>query len=385
MATVAIGGAGLLIGCADSVGGTTWRWPGYVVWFVDAPARNHAPVYDDQRAYFQVLGRRVLAIDKKTGRVLWRADVPGHSDGFRGGAMAVAGDLVVSADGDLVALDRLTGATRWTFTPPGGDAFGVSNLAYDGANLYSASGFGHLYAIDAASGAARWQVRFPCDSGRIAGFGVALGAERVHATFRGVDGARCGGLATYGTRDGVLVWQRPFLPVRSGGGYGSVEAPIAVDDVVVTTALSGIVFGFLGSSGDTLWTLPPVHPGPDEPSGSYDDVRYLARAGQAVVSLSSTGLMLAVDPQTGGERWRAQVPQRQFATGPAGTQQDVLLSLTDGTLLRHDAGSGVELWARGGRDPFETGPTMSFWGRPAVDRDVIYVSSSSGPFALRRP
>jgi len=76
----------------------------------------------DQTAYFGgQLGTNkgeVVAIDAKTGKVVWDTKVPGDP---LGGA-AVVNDLVLTAlvDGTVVALDRGTGAIVWKYAAGGG-------------------------------------------------------------------------------------------------------------------------------------------------------------------------------------------------------------------------------------------------------------------------
>ena len=61
---------------------------------------------------------QVVAIDARTGAIVWDVVVPGDPTG----GATVVNDLVLTAtlQGKILALDRATGATVWTFDAPGG-------------------------------------------------------------------------------------------------------------------------------------------------------------------------------------------------------------------------------------------------------------------------
>jgi glucose dehydrogenase len=85
---------------------------------VNAPAT----LSPDETAYFATeMGQQdgqVVALDARTGDVVWDTKVPGDPLG----AATVVDDLVLTAllDGTLVALDRATGAIVWQTAAPGG-------------------------------------------------------------------------------------------------------------------------------------------------------------------------------------------------------------------------------------------------------------------------
>ena len=77
-------------------------------------------------------------------------------------------------EGELVALDAATGATRWTHKLPGA-AFGATTAVND---LVFVTAFtGQLYAFDASTGAIAWETQLPAGTNT----GVSVSGDTVIA------------------------------------------------------------------------------------------------------------------------------------------------------------------------------------------------------------
>ncbi|WP_305045895.1 outer membrane protein assembly factor BamB family protein [Geoalkalibacter sp.] len=89
------------------------RWQRTFDDVLDAPLAS-----DGERVFGQTWGREVFALAVKDGRPLWRFTYPeSPADDHRQGGLVVAGDLVLvpAWNGTLHALERISGAQRWSF------------------------------------------------------------------------------------------------------------------------------------------------------------------------------------------------------------------------------------------------------------------------------
>jgi outer membrane protein assembly factor BamB len=95
----------------------------------------------------------VMAVDRATGAVKWKRDVAGGVVS----SIAVAGPLAIftATDGKVRAWDIMTGADRWTFDG-GGPYFAAPAIA--GGSVYVASLSGQVHALQLANGQSQWQL-----------------------------------------------------------------------------------------------------------------------------------------------------------------------------------------------------------------------------------
>ncbi len=114
------------------------------------------PTLAGGQLFIQTWSREVYALDASTGVVRWRFDYsPSPADDHRQAALLVVDDLVLvpAWNGTLFALDAISGERRWSFS--GGQPL-RAQPAYDGHNLYLASGDGTLSALT-LEGSLLWQ------------------------------------------------------------------------------------------------------------------------------------------------------------------------------------------------------------------------------------
>jgi outer membrane protein assembly factor BamB len=133
---------------------------GQVDWLAQSPNKAHMyapPAISDDGVLFEgAYDHKVYAFSVNGGLVnTWNS--PTGNDKIIGGAL-VNGDLVYVGMGDkgVKALDRKTGAERWSYT---GTKYGVwsTPIIVDGT-LYFASLDHNVYALDAKTGAYQWQI-----------------------------------------------------------------------------------------------------------------------------------------------------------------------------------------------------------------------------------
>jgi outer membrane protein assembly factor BamB len=150
-----------------------------------------------------------VALDVASGSERWRVafapQAAGQYSGCNGGVFV--GDLFVTSaeDGRVYALDRATGAVRWTAPRvhmlPTENAAGVWNdvrpLAASGDLVVVGSSTGTVVALEAATGAERW--RATANRGSII-FRPAVGDDAVYANHI------LGQLAAFDRTTGALRW-----------------------------------------------------------------------------------------------------------------------------------------------------------------------------------
>jgi outer membrane protein assembly factor BamB len=136
------------------------------------------PVVAGDTVYVQDLRSDVFALDRATGAVRWTHRFHAPNDGPNG--VAVDGDRVYGAtDSDAFALSATTGRQLWSrhmtgVTEQRIDVAPVSRggLVYLSTIGYPREGRGALYALDSATGAVKWkfvtikgQWRYPLEAG----------------------------------------------------------------------------------------------------------------------------------------------------------------------------------------------------------------------------
>jgi outer membrane protein assembly factor BamB len=158
----------LTVGCVDVA-------TGRVLWTrtdsINPALSNGESAYSSRTWFYGGRDHKVYAVNPETGRVRWATDIaPGAGGPTRIWGISIRGDTVYATTvrwltpnsvplvGDLVALNRRTGAVIWTYTTPGerggfqGRALLTDRLAIVNDNYYHA-----LVAIDLQTGKEVWR------------------------------------------------------------------------------------------------------------------------------------------------------------------------------------------------------------------------------------
>lgn len=202
-----------------------WRFPGGRVVGIHIDA---APAVAGDRLFVGsgLYSFVALAIDARTGRELWRADLKHRSFGaplVLGGQVYFgvgSGNMLEDvfhypeedgpredrAAGAVVALEAATGRELWRYDLPRAVHTG---LAGDAFSVYAAARDGFVYALDRHSGRLRWKT----------GIGTAVTAPPAVATAGGVPVAvyavsREGLLVCLNPHTGAVVWQQTLPGYR---------------------------------------------------------------------------------------------------------------------------------------------------------------------------
>jgi outer membrane protein assembly factor BamB len=115
------------------------------------PTDVTAPVYHRGLVYFAYVDGRLVALDAKSGRPRWTADLHSH---LESSPMAVGNRLYIGTDKtNVVALRASDGKVLWQFNSPG--AIKASPSFHDG-RVYVADYEGSMFCLDAGTGKPVW-------------------------------------------------------------------------------------------------------------------------------------------------------------------------------------------------------------------------------------
>ena len=327
-----------------------WRRPvvksevGARVWSADLGARLNKPhcypVVAGEYYYIGTENGTVLAINAQSGEVVW--ELPLEDGVMASGLAADAERLFVGGEDvrslpipgrELLALDLRSGDLLWRAPT---EAHSLSAAAVTGEAVYFSASDGHLRAVDARTGHLIWAVEHPhwsptppvtdagviCVGGRantVIAYNIANGAELWRFSARGwfahplyIWQDRLYALAwdeqlyVLDLHTGTLLWQargergRGFTtPPALGAGQVFLGSRVnRAEGEQVTPGYALLAFD--AESGAEIWRY-------------YTDKHILSPlrcAGGRVFCGANDGTFYAVDAQTGEEQWRWQVKSR---------------------------------------------------------------------------
>lgn len=283
-----------------------------VMWKVDAEVQSRIWVGGD--ALFAREGNQLVARDQKTGRVTWKRSIGGQ---LVGAAADRERAYVVTREGSdrspiwyLTAYDARSGDQVWQSDPSTGQ---LGAPAAQGGLVYSPLLTQWLIVVDGKTGAQLARLR-----------GVDEAITMVRATSR----------ETYfGSRQGVFVLDaRAAAGKRDQATYGQAKVPPQLERTTYGVDLyDPAQVGYTAADRSrVLWTAMPAGDGPMRFAGDLFAVHYFRylfgfdpagrlvwaysnprvelvageHTGNAVVGVSASGDIVALDPATGGLRSR---------------------------------------------------------------------------------
>jgi outer membrane protein assembly factor BamB len=210
-----------------------------------------SPAYGDKVIYVAVLERTkgsgglVAALRTKDGKVLWRRPLPSRTES----SPVIDGDRIYlgSENGTVYSLRTSDGAVRWTFKA-GGAVKGGPALA--NGRLYFGDYGGRLYAVRQATGGLVW--RASSGGGRLGGSGNFYSTPAV-AFGRVYIGNTDGRIYSYSASSGKLAW------ARKTGGYVYASPAVANipggEPTVYAGSYDGRFYALDARNGRTVWTF----------------------------------------------------------------------------------------------------------------------------------
>lgn len=311
------------------------------VWSVDvgrAPllGLDFAPVVVGDTAYLTDWSGTVQALDVATSASRWTAPL-GASDSRRhrtpddtlegGRPLAVDDTTVYAAGARLVALDRSSGATRWSAPI----SFGYSQpVRVDDAVVVGSER--NVTAFDARTGASRWvdhvRVR-PTDDAPLAGRRVAQGEGVLVTT-----GTERFGLRMLDSRSGTFV---RGVSVGELNLFGSVP----VVDGQTAYVRGSALYAIDTATGNTLWST-------DIGGPATFDFAPAALTPTLVITPGGDGRLHAIDRADGAERWavgrrpHGKCKESGAAIAPAVDGTRMIVASGDGHLYAYPVELGAQ-------------------------------------------
>ena len=343
---------------------------GALAWSRELGDETAAPVtIADGKVFVATRGRRIVALDARTGDDVWERsattplDVP----------PVIAGELgfLASRDSRVLAFDVDSGETVWS-ADLGSPSFGW--VAVDEGNLFAVTNNGVIHALDASTGVARWRLptgdRFfaaPAVSEdrlvvasldrRVLVLNAFNGATNlVYLTRSAVDGtpALSGPTAYVASNDravravsvharnkplekSVLKWWAqlfvwgiaPFPPAQSGTlwsqyvGERMRTSPAVSEPRVIVAGVEGSVIALGTSDGEEIWRVRIDDPEPDPTSPVI--------VNDAVYVGTKSGRIHALDVRTGDTLWTFDA-DAAIAGNPAFVNGLLYFATTRGTV-----------------------------------------------------
>ena len=312
----------------------------------------------------------MYALDRLTGAKLWS---------YAAGSPVSSSPAVVNGvvffgtyDGRFFALDARTGAVRWKMStgalipfPWGhesGDRYTSSPSVMNGLVVFGA-GDGRVYAVDAASGKPRWRAT---TGGRVRG-SPAFGNGAAYV------GSFDGRVYAFDLATGKQQWHYDTEGAAlHSENYGfdrrSIQSsPAFVAGTVFVGARDGFVYALDATSGALKWKYDHKISWINSSPAVADGVVYDGSSDRQFVQ--------ALDAATGRELWRTDLGSIVWSS-PAIAGDQLFVCEGAGRLHILDRRSGKELAV------FRT--ASQIFGSPVVDGDLVFFGSTDGGvYALR--
>jgi PQQ-dependent dehydrogenase (methanol/ethanol family) len=375
---------------------------------------NRGPAVLGSRVFFGTLDAALVALDARTGRVLWETQVADTLQGYSitGAPLAIKDKIIVGIAGGefgirgfIDAYDATNGKRLWRFnTIPGPGEFGnetwsgdswkhgsggawltgsydpdldvlywavgnpgpsLNGAVRDGDNLFTCS----VVALDPATGTRKWHYQFtPGDTHDWdANEDLVLANENIAGKKRDVlmQADRNGMFYVLDRTDGKFILAKPYVKETWNLGYDKDGHPILAPKWK-SSPEGNIVFPTL--VGGSNWQSP-----------SYDPVRavlYVAardggmgyRSGEVkfeagrqymggtpfLANEQGQNGVMAIDAKTGTVKWKFPISNMSAAAGVLATAGGlVFVSTAEGNLIALDSDSGKSLWH------FQTGAAIA--------------------------
>lgn len=347
-------------------------------WSYDAKAKiNSGLALVGNTLLFTTFAHKVVAVDVRSGKQLWSAQVPNIAMS----TPVVAGGMVYIGTGksgilprrwniplklrfgnravwgvpggdEFAAFDLRTGKQRWAYRTVGED---MPSPVYDRGRLIFANGDWHAYALNAQTGRELWST----DLGGVSTMASALMADGNVIVAVCTDGMRNSSSIALNPVDGKIVWRSPYGHCDASPAYGNGK--VFVSSVTPgESRLQGktLAAALDAKTGKALWVYHGKQEGlwsiigSDEAAvaGAYADGTYYQAA-------PFDDELIAFDGNTGKVRWRFHT------SGPAKMSPVVqngrlYIGDTAGLLYTLNARDGSLIELREFKQPFTTSPPI---------------------------
>jgi outer membrane protein assembly factor BamB len=275
--------------------------------------------YDNGRLYVTTGFGDVMALDAKSGTLVWREKAAGP---IRSAPTATGGRVyVITIDNQLTVLDATTGRKQWGHTAISESAglLGGSSVAVSGSTVIVPYSSGELFAMRAENGRVVWSDNLTAVR-RVDAMANLAHIRGNPVIDRGVVFAisHSGRLVAIDQRSGARVWER---------NIGGVDTPWVAGDFVYVLSNENEVFCLTRTGGRIRWvqSLPRF----ENPKKKKDPIRWSGPvlAGDRLVLASSKGEVVTISPYSGEFLGKLELPDDVFL--PPVVAADTLFFLTE--------------------------------------------------------
>lgn len=329
------------------------------------------PELDETHVYFERDGSELIALDRATGASKWSGSIIAAENA------AVSGDVVGAIWGGLEVFHRTTGAPRYTFIYPGPSLSG--NVATSAGRFHMMTHDGRAVAIDAADGSIEWDTDLAGGPGTI-GFGVTVAGDAIIAVlkhFRQLGAPAdvdTGIVAALDATTGAVRWRVAIDPDSVNSSAVVNPAVISGNNVIVTTQGHDVI-AFDLATGARRWKVDAAFGSPTVGSSGLTSCD-----GRVIVATGDLGVV-SLNAATGVVQWK-RGDLEQGSLRHLRCSHGTVLVL--GSMLVLDASTGATEAAYPILDPssFE----RLFWITNATrDAEWIYVATTRGYARFRAP
>lgn len=304
----------------------------------------------------------LYALDALTGAKKWQFIT---GDIIKGTPTVVNGVVYfASNDKKLYALDAETGAKKWESNPASivlTSAFNFAAPMVANGVLYY-GGDHHLYAVDAATGVKKWEYQNDEVYSWEASPTVVDGV--VFASIRGSSGGKSG-MHALNAATGALKWHQPGIGL-------SESSPAVVNGILYVGSEFYGLMAMDAQTGAIKWTFdsgPIVNSSPTVANG-------IVYVGTSLFGSKDNDKLYAVDANTGVKKWEFKTPDGGPDYSSPIVAGGIVYIGAGGTLYAIDAATGAKKWEA---KPDGSGFIQS---GPVVANGLVYLGINKKLFAF---
>ncbi len=316
--------------------------------------------YGDGKVFTGSFENMQLALDAKTGRIIWTVNTKGpmiftgaYADGlyFKGG----------SDDNTMYAFNAANGKIVWTYTPDT-DGYFTTGCAVAYGRVYEMNKDGYLYAFDQKTGALVWKYKGPNDSLMWPGMPSVADGKLYMTTGESAQYNAPSGTSEFSCLNaytGQPLWKFDMeaLPPRESVAiaYGTLYL-IPGDVTTSVDTISGNEY----ATDNQLWAIRDVNPGGNGGQTSNWRQWRADPSHSSTAPMGPSNLVLAWKFQTGGS----------VISSPTVSDDIVYVGSTDGYIYALGAWGGNLIWKFKAQAPIESSV--------AVANGYVYTGGDDG-------
>ena len=373
--------------------------PPTLIWEVHVPGSGSSGTgiqYGDGKVFPGSFEPYQMALDAKTGKVLWVTETKGmmtFSGSYYEGKFLKAGEH----DNTFYCFDAYTGKILWTFHPGSQFGYWVSGCAAAYGKVYELNKDGHLYALDINTGQLAWTYKCPgylywpgwpvvADSKVYATTGQLAGVDPITGEYSKSE------FACLDAYTGNLLWKLPieaYAPRESTAiAYGNlylIPGYIEINTMNEFSTLNEI--WAIGNQSWPMWRHDPEHTGAGESGPTNLTLRWKFSTGGGIISSPSVvegrlyvgsedKNVYCLDALTGKLLWNFTTGFR-IKSSPAVVNDRVYIGPDDGYVYCLDAENGSLVWNKsaGGPIPTHFDSAAQLCSSPTVIGSRMFVGS----------